>query len=96
MFGENRAVLKRTLIALVLSLALGFAGLHLVAGGAVLRSETYRVQSPSISVMVLIVAAFLGRWLSPAVRIGLLCNKAGNELPNAYTWIFATAGPSKR
>jgi glycosyltransferase 2 family protein len=73
MFGENRAVLKRTLIALVLSLALGFAGLYLVVGWAVFRPETYRVQNPSISLIVLIVAAFLGKWLSPAVRIGLLC-----------------------
>src|SRR5215212_7954182 len=83
-FGENRAVLKRTLIALGLSVALGFAGLYLVAGEPVLRSETYRVQSPSISVMVLIVAAFLGKWLSPVVRIGLLCRAQKFPFPYRF------------
>ena len=81
MFGENRSVLKRTLIALVLSLALGFAGLYLVVGEAVFRPETYRVQNPSVLVVVLIVLAFLGKWFSPAVRIGLLCRGQKIQVP---------------
>jgi glycosyltransferase 2 family protein len=74
-------MLRRTLIALGLSLALGFAGLYLLVGEAVFRSETYRVQNPSISVIVLMVAAFLGKWLSPAVRIRLLCRGQKIQFP---------------
>ncbi|MDQ3864021.1 MAG: flippase-like domain-containing protein [Actinomycetota bacterium] len=77
-------MLKRTLFALVLSLVLGFAGLYLVAGGAVFRSGTYQVQNSSISIMVLIVAAFLGKWLSPAARIGLLCRAQKVRFPYRY------------
>jgi uncharacterized protein (TIRG00374 family) len=79
--GENRAVLKRTVVALVLSLALGFAGLYLVVGEVVFRPATYRVQDPSVLVIVLIVTAFLAKWFSPAVRIGLLCRGQKIQVP---------------
>jgi uncharacterized protein (TIRG00374 family) len=82
MFGENWAVFKRTVIALVSSLALGLAGLYLVVGEAVFRPGTYRVQNPSVLVIVLVVVAFLGKWLSPAVRIRLLCR--GQKIPVPY------------
>ena len=75
-------MLKRTVIALLLSLALGFAGLYLVVGEAVFRPETYRAQNPSVAVVVLIVVAFLAKWFSPAVRIGLLC--WGQKIPLSY------------
>jgi uncharacterized protein (TIRG00374 family) len=75
-------VLKRTVIVLGLSLALGFAGLYLVFGEAVFRPGTYRVQNPSVPVVVLIVIAFLAKWFSPAVRIGLLCR--GQKIPILY------------
>lgn len=77
-------MIKQTLIALVLSLTLGFAGLYLVTGAAVYRTETYRVHNPSISVMILIVAAFLGKWLSPALRIGILCRAQKVRFPYRY------------
>jgi uncharacterized protein (TIRG00374 family) len=72
-------VLKRTVIALLLSLALGLAGLYLVVGEAVFRPGTYRTQNPSVPVMVLIVLAFLAKWFSPAMRVGLLCR--GQKIP---------------
>jgi glycosyltransferase 2 family protein len=75
-------VLKRTVIVLGLSLALGFAGLYLVAGEAVFRPATYRVQNLSVPVVVLAVIAFLAKWFSPAVRIGLLCR--GQKTPILY------------
>ena len=68
-------MLKRTAIALLLSLALGFAGLYLVVGEEVFRLETYRVRDPSIPVLVFILFAFLVKWASPAVRIWLLCRR---------------------
>jgi uncharacterized protein (TIRG00374 family) len=78
----SRAVLRRTVIALLLSLALGFAGLYLVLGDAVFRPETYRAQNVSVPVVVLIVVAFLAKWLLPAVRVGLLCR--GQKIPVLY------------
>jgi glycosyltransferase 2 family protein len=68
-------VLKRTAIALLLSLALGLAGLYLVVGEEVFNLETYRVRNPSIPVLVLILIAFVVKWASPAVRIWVLCRR---------------------
>jgi glycosyltransferase 2 family protein len=75
-------VLKRTAIALLVSLALGFAGLYLVLGEAVFRPGTYRAQNSSVPLVVLIVVALLAKWFSPAVRVGLLCR--GQEIPLPY------------
>lgn len=73
---------KRTLLVILLSLALGFGGLYLVVGEAVFRPGTYRVsREPGILVIVIIVVAFLAKWLSPAVRIGLLCRAQKVTLP---------------
>jgi uncharacterized protein (TIRG00374 family) len=74
-------LLKRTVIALLLSLALGLAGLDLVVGGAVFRPETYRAQNFGVPLAVLIVVAFLAKWFSPAVRVRLLCRGQGIPLP---------------
>jgi uncharacterized protein (TIRG00374 family) len=74
-------VLKRTAIALLLSLALGIAGLYLVLGEEVFRPETYRVQNSSVPLLVFIVISFLAKWLSPAVRVGFLCRGQGIPLP---------------
>lgn len=62
---------------LVLSLALGFAGLYLVVGEELLRAETYRVRDFDAVLAALAVAAFAGKWLGPAVRVGLLCRAQG-------------------
>jgi uncharacterized protein (TIRG00374 family) len=75
-------VLKRTAIALLLSLALGLAGLYLVAGAQIFRTETYRVQNFGVPLVILTVVAFLAKWFSPAVRIGLLCR--GQRIPLPY------------
>jgi uncharacterized protein (TIRG00374 family) len=74
-------LLKRTVIALLLSFALGLAGLYLVVGGAVFRPETYRAQNFGVPLAVLIVVAFLAKWFSPAVRVRLLCRGQGIPLP---------------
>jgi uncharacterized protein (TIRG00374 family) len=76
-------VLKRTVIVLLLSLALGFAGLYLVVGEAVFRPATYRVQNLSVPLVVLVVITFLAKWFSPAVRIWLLCR--GQKIPLSYS-----------
>jgi glycosyltransferase 2 family protein len=75
-------VLKRTAIALLLSLALGLGGLYLVVGEAVFRPETYRVRNLGVPLVVLTVVASLAKWFSPAVRIGLLCR--GQKIPLPY------------
>jgi glycosyltransferase 2 family protein len=75
-------LLKRTVIALLLSLALGLAGLYLVVGEAVFRPETYRAQNFGVPLAVLIVVAFLAKWFSPAVRVRLLCR--GQRIPLPY------------
>jgi glycosyltransferase 2 family protein len=75
-------VLKRTAIALLLSLALGLGGLYLVVGEAVFRPETYRVRNLGVPLVVLTVVAVLAKWFSPAVRIGLLCR--GQKIPLPY------------
>jgi glycosyltransferase 2 family protein len=77
-------VLKRTVIVLGLSLALGFGGLYLVVGEAVFRPATYRAQNLGAPIVVLAVIAFLAKWFSPAVRIGLLCR--GQKTPVLYRW----------
>ena len=74
-------MLKRTAIALLVSLALGFAGLYLVLGEAVFRPGTYRAQNSSVPLVALIVVALLAKWFSPAVRVGLLCRGQGIPLP---------------
>ncbi len=75
-------MLKRTAIALLLSLALGLGGLYLVVGEAVFRPETYRVRNLGVPLVVLTVVALLAKWFSPAVRVGLLCR--GQEILLPY------------
>jgi uncharacterized protein (TIRG00374 family) len=74
-------VLKRTVIALLLSLALGLAGLYLVVGEAVFRPETYRAPNFGVPLAFLIMVAFLAKWFSPAVRVGLLCRGQTIQFP---------------
>ena len=74
-------MLKRTAIALLLSLAFGLAGLYLGVGEAVFRPETYRAQNSGVPLVILIVVAFLVKWFSPALRVGLLCRGQKIALP---------------
>jgi uncharacterized protein (TIRG00374 family) len=72
--GEKRVWLKRAVAIFVLGLALGFAGLYLVAGDQIFRIETYRVRDPSVLVVALCVVAFIAEWfVMDCARIWLLC-----------------------
>ena len=79
--GDSRVALKRAVVILLLSLALGFGGLYLAVGAAVFRPGTYRVQNPGVLVLVLIAIAFLAKWCTPALRIWLLCHRQKVALP---------------
>lgn len=72
----------RTIAMVLLSLGLGIAGLYLVVGAVVFRPETYRLENPSIPLLGLAVLAFLVKWMSPAVRIWLLCR--AQKIPLTY------------
>ena len=75
MFGENRAVLKRTLIALVLSLALGLAALYLVAHlGDDLRVHALREQERRAGVPE-VVEAYVGQHGTPQQRLEVAGHK---------------------
>jgi uncharacterized membrane protein YbhN (UPF0104 family) len=65
---------KRAVAIFVLGLALGFAGLYLVAGDQIFRIETYRVRDPSVLVVALCGVAFIAEWfVMDCARIWLLC-----------------------
>ena len=80
--GESRAGILRAVAVFVVGLALGFAGLYLVAGDQIFRIETYRVRDPSLLVAGLCLLAFVAEWfvMDPA-RIWLLCRNQGIRLP---------------
>ncbi len=64
----------RAVAVFVLGLALGLAGLYLVAGGEIFHVETYRVRDPSLLVVALCVLAFIAEWfVMDVTRIWLLC-----------------------
>jgi uncharacterized protein (TIRG00374 family) len=74
MLGESRVGLRRAVAVFAVGLALGLAGLYLVAGGEVFRPETYRVRDPSVLVVALCVVAFIAEWFVMDVsRLWLLC-----------------------
>jgi uncharacterized protein (TIRG00374 family) len=72
----------RAVLVFAVGLALGFAGLYLVAGAEIFRVETYRVRDPSVLVAALCVLAFVAEWfvMDPA-RIWLLCRNQEIPLP---------------
>jgi uncharacterized protein (TIRG00374 family) len=74
--------LARALAIFGFSLALGFAGLYLVAGNQIFRIETYRVRDPSVLVIAFCAIAFIAEWfvMDPA-RIWLLCRDQKIPLP---------------
>jgi glycosyltransferase 2 family protein len=80
--GETPGRLARALAIFVFSLALGFAGLYLVAGEQVFELGTYRMREPSALILVLCVMAFIVEWfvMDPA-RIWLLCWNQKITLP---------------
>jgi uncharacterized protein (TIRG00374 family) len=74
--------LARVLAIFGFSLALGFAGLYLVAGGEIFELESYRMREPSSLVIALCVIAFVAEWfvMDPA-RVWLLCRNQKIPLP---------------
>jgi uncharacterized protein (TIRG00374 family) len=80
---ERRLGLKRAIAVFMLGLALGFAGLYLVAGDQIFHVETYRVRDPSVLVVALCAIAFIAEWfvMDPA-RIWLLCRN--QEVPLSF------------
>ena len=79
---ETRRRLARVLAIFTLSLALGLAGLYLVAGDQIFRAETYLVREPNALIIVLCAIAFIVEWfvMDPA-RIWLLCRSQKIALP---------------
>lgn len=67
----------RTILFLLLSLALGFAGLYLVAGAELFEAKTYRIETLTLGLAVICGVAFLAEWLMPAVRLQLLGRNQG-------------------
>jgi glycosyltransferase 2 family protein len=80
--GDTPGRLARVPAILGFSLALGFAGLYLVAGDQIFKLETYRVREPSALIIALCTIAFLIEWfvMDPA-RIWLLCRNQKIALP---------------
>jgi glycosyltransferase 2 family protein len=80
--GERPRLPARALAIFGFSLALGLAGLYLVAGDQIFRIETYRVREPGALIIALCVIAFLIEWfvMDPA-RIWLLCRNQKIALP---------------
>lgn len=72
----------RAVLVFVVGVALGFAGLYLVAGDGVFRAETYRMRDPSVLLLALCVVAFVAEWfVMDCARVWLLCRNAGVPLP---------------
>jgi glycosyltransferase 2 family protein len=80
---ERRLSLKRAAAVFVLSLALGLAGLYLVAGDRIFQLETYRVRDPGLLVVALCVVAFIAEWfVMDCARIWLLCRN--QQIPLSF------------
>lgn len=80
---------------LVLSLALGFAGLYLVAGEDLFRGETYRVRDWNPLYPAVLVGAVFAEWTTPALRVRLLCREQGIPMryrPALYAHLVAVLG----
>jgi uncharacterized protein (TIRG00374 family) len=74
LLGESRIGPRRVVAVFAVGLALGLAGLYLVAGAEVFRPDTYRVRDPSVTIVALCAVAFIAQWFVMDVsRIWLLC-----------------------
>ena len=92
--------LKRIIIALALSIAFGFVGLHVVVGAKLFEAETYRVQNLNVLLAAVCMAAFLAVWLVPGERIRLLCLSQNITMPyrsallvHLLSWFAGTITP---
>ncbi|CAN5599826.1 lysylphosphatidylglycerol synthase transmembrane domain-containing protein [soil metagenome] len=76
-----RGPVVRAAVALLLSLSLGLAGLYLVVGAELFRTETYRMEDVGPGIVAVCGVAFLAEWLMPAVRLQLLGRNQGIGIP---------------
>ena len=76
--------MKRALLVLAASLGLGFGGLYLVAGGALLEARTYRMTDPSFGLGAACLLALVVQWTAPGLKLRWLCRGQGVDLP--YRW----------
>lgn len=79
----SRGSPARVAAILFLSLALGFAGLYLVAGSELFSAETYRIREVRPWILLVCGLALLAEWMMPAVRLQLLGETQGVEI--SYT-----------
>lgn len=84
--------MKRGLLPILASLALGLGGLYLVAGPAAFQARTYRLPDVSLPLALVIVAAAAAYWIVPALRLGLLGTVHGKGLPLATGLLIHLAG----
>lgn len=73
--------MKRALAMLFLSLALGFGGLYLAVGGALFEAETYRIRDLSAFFLIMGVIALAAEWMTPGLKVSLLCRGQGIQMP---------------
>ena len=66
---------------LVSSLALGFGGLYLVAGGDLFEARTYRMVNPSLGLVAVCVLALVAQWAAPGFKLQWLCRGQKVVLP---------------
>ena len=84
--------MKRTILALLISLALGLLGLYLVAGPAAFQARTYHLPTLSLPLTLLIAAASAAYWIVPALRLRMLCEVQEHRLPLGTGLLIHAAG----
>ncbi len=84
--------MKRTVLALLISLGLGLLGLQLVAGPAAVQARTYRLPTRSLPLTLLIAGASAAYWIIPALRLRALSAVQGHRLPLGTGLLIHVAG----
>ena len=84
--------MKRSLLALFASLALGLIGLYLVGGPAAFEASSYQLPEVGTPLILAMVAGSAAYWLVPALRLQLLCTVHGHGLPLAQGLLIHIAG----
>ena len=84
--------MKRRLVALLGTLALGFGGLYAVDGAAAFQARTYRLPPLSPPLGLVFVAASAAYWVLPALRLRVLGAVQGQALPLSTGLLVHLAG----
>jgi uncharacterized protein (TIRG00374 family) len=84
--------MKRSLLPLLGSLALGFIGLYLVDGPAAFQARSYHLPTVSAPLALAIAAATVAYWIVPALRLQLLGTVHGHALPLTTGLLIHLAG----